>query len=307
MAFSPLKPRLALQLAAPHTWPASILPVLFASSLVVIDQGSVSVALMATLLGISILMQAAANTLNDYFDYVKGADSLDNQVDPNDAVLVYHNVNPRSVLILAIGFLAAAVAGGVYVIASAGWIPLGIGVLGVVIIVLYSAGKTPLSYLPMGEVASGFAFGGLIPLACYQVLSSAFDLRVLYLTIPLMLGIALIMFTNNTCDREKDIEAGRKTLAVLLGRPRSLKAYHAVLVIWILAIVVLVACFYTAGLIVVPFMLLTLYPTLKALVSNPLTLQARVSAMAACLNTNIGLGAFFIVAMLIGRLAHLVL
>ena len=152
---------------------------------------------------------------------MKGADSADDNVDPTDAVLVYNNVNPRAALALAVGFLAAAFLLGAYVIWIAGWIPLAIGAAGAVVVVLYSAGKTPISYLPIGELVSGFVMGGLIPLACYQALSGTFDLRALLWAVPTILGVGLIMFTNNTCDVEKDVESGRRTLSVLLGRERA--------------------------------------------------------------------------------------
>ena len=305
--YAPLKAAFALQLAAPHTWPASILPVFFSIALAAVSGGKVSLTLAAALLCISVLMQSAANTLNDYFDYIKGADRRENQIDPTDAVLVYHNVNPQSVLFLAVGFLGVALLLGVYVVFRAGWIPLAIGCIGAAIILLYSAGKTPLSYLPLGELASGFTMGCLIPLASYQALTLCFDLSVLCLAIPFMLGIALIMFTNNTCDIEKDIEAGRKTFPVLLGRQNALKAYRGALVGWMLAITVLTACFFTAGLIAIPFMLLVLYPVLKVLWANPFTLQARVQAMSLCLTVNIGLGVFYIAAVLLSPLVSLML
>ena len=304
--YAPLRASLALQLAAPHTWPAAILPVLFGIALAAVSGATVSVALAMALLCIAVLMQAAANTLNDYFDYLKGADKQENQVDPSDAVLVYHNVSPRSVLFLAVAFLGAALALGLYVVWCAGWVPLAIGCVGAAIILLYSGGRTPLSYLPLGELASGFTMGCLISLASYQALTLRFDLGVLYLSVPFLLGIALIMFTNNTCDIEKDIEAGRRTLPVLLGRRNAIRAYRAALVVWVLAITALTACFFTAGLMVVPFMALVLYPGLKALWKSPFTLQARVQAMSLCLNANIGLGVFYIAAVLASPLLSLV-
>ncbi len=265
----------------------------------------VSVTLVLALLAICVLMQAAVNTLNDYYDFVKGADSIDNQPDPTDAVLVYNNVDPRSALRLAIGFLAFGLALGAYVVYCAGWVPLVIGLVGAGIIVLYSAGSSPLSYLPIGEYVSGLAMGGLIPLACYQALTSSLDLLVLVLAIPLMCGIGLIMFTNNTCDIEKDQQAGRKTQAVILGRKRAVKAYHVVLYLWVLAVIVLVAVFYPMGLLVIPFMLLILYPGFKAMLACPLTLETRGQAMPLCLNLNIPLAVFYVSAILLDGVAVL--
>ena len=90
-------------------------------------------------------MQSSVNTFNDYYDYVKGTDSSDDDVDPTDAVLIYNNVNPTCALVYAIALLVAAFILGVYVIYHAGPIPLAIGVIGAVFVVLYSAGKTPIS------------------------------------------------------------------------------------------------------------------------------------------------------------------
>ena len=299
-AYGRLTPRMAWQLAAPHTWPAAILPVLVAAAAAAVTSFSISATMVCVLLVICVLMQSAVNTFNDYYDYVKGADSADDNVDPTDAVLVYNNVNPRAALALAVGFLAAAFLLGAYVIWIAGWIPLAIGAAGAVVVVLYSAGKTPISYLPIGELVSGFVMGGLIPLACYQALSGTFDLRALLWAVPTILGVGLIMFTNNTCDVEKDVESG---LSVLLGRERARKLYHGVVYAWVAAIVVLVAAFFTNGLLVMPFMLLASYPLLKALLGNPLAPQARIGAMAQVCSANIALGAFYAAAILASGIA----
>ena len=208
---------------------------------------------------------------------------------------------PRILAALFLG--AAAFLLGAYVIWIAGWIPLAIGAAGAVVVVLYSAGKTPISYLPIGELVSGFVMGGLIPLACYQALSGTFDLRALLWAVPTILGVGLIMFTNNTCDVEKDVESGRRTLSVLLGRERARKLYHGVVYAWVAAIVVLVAAFFTNGLLVMPFMLLASYPLLKALLGNPLAPQARIGAMAQVCSANIALGAFYAAAILASGIA----
>lgn len=291
-------PRMALQLAAPHTWPAAILPSLVAMCAAAVIAPPTSASMTCILLIICVLMQAAVNTFNDYYDFVKGADSADDNVEESDATLIYNNVNPKSALRLAIGFLIASFALGAYVIYVAGWIPLAIGVIGAIFVVLYSAGKTPVSYLPIGEIVSGVVMGGLIPLACYQALSGTFDLRALLWAIPTIIGVGLIMFTNNTCDVEKDIPVGRKTLSVLLGRDRARTLYHALVYLWVIAIIALVGLFFTPGLIVIPFMLLAAYPLIKALLSNPLAPQSRIGAMAQICSVNVALGAFYAAAIL---------
>lgn len=298
---------MALQIAAPHTWPAAILPALIAMACAAANGYTVSAVMALVLLAICILMQAAVNTFNDYYDYVKGSDSAEDNVDPTDAVLVYNNVNPRSALMLAVGFLVVAFALGAYVIWQAGWIPLVIGIVGAIVVVLYSAGKTPISYLPIGELMSGFVMGGLIPLACYQALTKCFDPLMLVWALPTIIGVGLIMLTNNTCDVEKDIESGRKTLPVLLGRSRARALYHALVWIWIALIIVNVLIWFSGGWPVLVFMLAASIPLLKALLSNPLAPPARIGAMAQICSVNIALGAFYAAAVFAGGAMTLVL
>lgn len=290
--FAPLTASMALDLAAPHTWPASVLPCLVAvAAASTVSPPSLSTVLV--LLTICILMQASVNTFNDYYDYVKGSDSAEDNLEADDAVLVYNNVNPSHVKGLAVGFLAAAFMLGSYIIWLAGWVPLAIGAVGAVFVVAYSAGKTPVSYLPVGELVSGVVMGGLIPLACYYVLTGRLEPLMLLWAVPTMIGVGLIMMTNNTCDIEKDVEAGRRTLPVKLGRNRARTAYHAAALVWTASIAAIVAVFFTGGILVLPFMLLAVYPQMKALFENPLAPQSRIAAMGQIAGVNITLGAFY--------------
>ncbi|MDE8703181.1 UbiA family prenyltransferase [Adlercreutzia equolifaciens] len=298
-SYSPLTPRLMVQLAAPHTWPAAILPVLIAVGCTVATRGVFSPLMALVLLVICILMQSSVNTFNDYFDFVKGTDSAEDNVEVTDAVLVYNHVNPRTVLMYAIGLLVAAFLLGLYVIFQAGFIPLVIALVGALMVVLYSGGKTPISYLPIGELVSGGVMGGLIPLACYQVLSGTFSWMMLLWSVPTIIGVGLIMMTNNTCDIEKDVEAQRKTLPVLLGRPKSRALYHGLLVTWACAIVLIICLWFAHGIIVLPFMVLACYPLMVGLWKNPLIPASRVGAMGQICSVNVALGAFYACALML--------
>ena len=154
---------------------------------------------------------------------------------------------------------------------------------------------------------SGFVMGGLIPLACYQALTKCFDPLMLVWALPTIIGVGLIMLTNNTCDVEKDIESGRKTLPVLLGRSRARTLYHALVWIWIALVIVNVLIWFSGGWPVLVFMLAASIPLLKALLSNPLAPPARIGAMAQICSVNIALGAFYAAAVFAGGAMTLVL
>lgn len=299
--FSPLTPKLAWQLAAPHTWVAAYVGVLLSSVYTIAAySGHVNLVLLGLLLLICVFMQSSVNVFNDYFDYTKGTDSLENSSeDAFDAVLVYNNLNPKSVLALAIGYLVCAGIIGVYIVYSCGWIPLLIGLIGAIVVVIYSGGKTPISYLPIGEFISGIVMGSLIPLACTYVLSGVLDFFVLVLSIPLAVGIGMILATNNTCDIEKDIDAKRKTLAVVLGRTEATNVYKLVIMLWIILTIILVGILYTKGLSIMVFMLIGIFPVARALLKNPLIQQSREAAMSQIVMLNVIISAFYCLAILV--------
>lgn len=293
--YSPLTLNLAFQLAAPHTWAAALMPVLFSYIYCAVTySGKLSIFLSLILLAICLLMQSAVNVLNDYFDFKKGTDSADNSSDDAfDAVLVYNNLNPKSVLALAVGFLVMAAALGLYLVYLTSWILLVIGIVGALIVVLYSGGKTPISYLPIGEFVSGFVMGGLIPLACCYTLSGVFEPMVLLASLPIMFGIGMILFTNNTCDIEKDIPAQRKTISVVLGRKKAPNCYHAAVLVWIVLIVALIGVFYPTGMPLVMIMVLAAFPVLRAITNNPLNQKSRDAAMSQIVMLNVIFGGFY--------------
>lgn len=300
MEYDKFTPKMALQLAAPHTWAASIAPVMLAVSLALSSGREVSASLALVLLAISVLMQSAVNAMNDYFDFVKGADSAEDNLEADDAVLVYSNVRPRSVALLAVGFLACAFALGTYVIAAAGWIPLAIAAVGALAVFLYSGGSAPISYLPIGELVSGFVMGELITLACFYSLTLEMDWTVLAWALPLLVGIGLVMMTNNACDIEKDERVGRRTLPVLLGRTRTKAAYHGAMVLWQAAIVAIVCIWFPAGAVMLPFLLLAALPLSKALWKNPLVQASRVAAMSQVCCLNVALAGLYCACVLAG-------
>jgi len=300
-SYERLSARMALNLAAPHTWPASVLPALIGICIASMA-APISVTMAIAILAIVVLMQSSVNTFNDYFDYVKGTDDEDADVDPEDSVLVYNRINPRNALFLAIGFLACAFLLGAYIIVNAGIAPHAIALIGAAFVALSSAGRTPVSYLPIGELVSGFVMGCLIPLGTVVSLTGVLDFSVLALSIPTFIGVGLIMLTNNTCDIERDIDAGRHTFPVIVGRQNAVATYRLAVIVWVIAIIAIVAIAYRSGLIVMPFMVLAVFPLAKAAFANTFTPERRTQAMPQTLTLNIVLGAFYAAAILANSL-----
>lgn len=298
MEHSKFTPKTALQLAAPHTWSAAIVPVLLATCFAVWAEGAVFPPLVFVLLVISVAMQSSVNALNDYFDFVKGVDSVEDNLEVDDAALLHSGVQPKAALWFALGLLVVAFLLGVYVIWMAGWVPLAIAVVGAVVVLAYSGGKTPLSHLPVGELASGLVMGVLIALASYCALTQSLRWEVVVWAVPPFLQIGLIMMTNNACDIEKDVAAGRRTLPSLLGRERTVALYRALVVVDLVAICAVVCVWFTPGAVMLPFLLLLALPFAMNVWKCPFVQAARVQAMSLATGLNVCLGCAYGVCVL---------
>lgn len=294
--FGVLTPKLALRLAAPHTWPASVCPALLGEFYCLLSGYPMSAAEGVALLFSCILMQSAVNTFNDFFDYVKGTDSEEDCVDASDSVLVYEHVKPVHALLLGAGFLVAAGVIVLPLLLTAGMAPIAVGAVGCVVVILYSGGPVPLSYLPVGELVSGFVMGGLIPLGILAALTGMFHWSVLAASLPLILGIGLIMMTNNSCDIEKDVKAGRRTLPVLLGRRHAVWLYRAVVLFWIVLLCVLpLFLLGLPGLLCPVLVCLVARRSFQFLLTSPLVQLWRIKQMKGILKANmLGNGAYLV-------------
>jgi 1,4-dihydroxy-2-naphthoate octaprenyltransferase len=237
--YNPLTLKTARNLAAPHTWAAALLPALF--GVFYCRQFGLALPWWKGLLLIAacVLLQSSVNTLNDYFDFIKGADSAEDHVEENDAALVYANIRPRSALTLGIAYLVAGAAAGLCSCIGKGMVPIAIGLIGGIAILIYSGGPVPVSYLPIGELVSGLVMGGLIPLGIAGCADGKLHVQILLYALPLIVGIGLIMMSNNGSDIEKDRRNGRHTLPACLGREKTRKLYRGLILIWMALVAVM--------------------------------------------------------------------
>ena len=280
--------RTAVQLAAPHTWVASVYPALFGVLFSRISGYGLSIPTGGMLILTCILMQSAVNTLNDYADYVKGTDSTQDNVEKSDAVLLYNDIKPVHALYLGLLYLAAGAALGIFSCIKTGFVPLCIGAVGGVVVLLYSGGRVPLSYLPVGELVSGFVMGGLIPLGIAAAADNMLHPAVLVYSLPLIIGIALIMMSNNGCDIEKDMRAGRYTLPVCIGRKKTVILYRISVIVWVVLLCVLpVATFGIANGIIAPIGIAAGWSAFIGLIKSDLRPEKRVRCMKGIVSANI--------------------
>ncbi len=289
--------KMAIDLANPPTWAASVIPSVFGVLFCFRYNLGLGLFKSAALIPVCILMQSAVNTLNDYFDYVKGTDQKADNIEVSDAVLLYNNINPQHALLLGLGFLAAAAVLGIICAFGCGPVPYALGIIGGLCVVFYSGGKHPISYFPFAELISGVVMGAFIPLAIVSIALGTSHIAmpgsyliVFLQSIPFVIGIALIMMTNNICDIERDIEAGRKTFPNLSGREKSVKIYRALSTLWFAWILVIGILSYSNVESIILLFVFEVFPARKKfrfLRTSPLTPDNRINQMKGIIAANI--------------------
>jgi len=213
------------------------------------ETGGVQPVLAVFLLLIPAAANCAVNLLNDYYDYIGGNDTADNIVAEAEGPLAFHQVeDPAPALRYGAAFFAAACLMGIYVVCRFGPVPAVIGAFGAAITATYSGKWVSTSHLPVGEVLSGFTMGGLIPLAVHASLTGRLDFIVLWKAVPMMMVVSMFMLENNTCDMERDAQAGRRTLPMFLGREGAQDLAKGMGVFWLVQLAVVTAWYFPLGL-----------------------------------------------------------
>jgi 1,4-dihydroxy-2-naphthoate polyprenyltransferase len=214
--------------ARPRTLPAAIAPVLVGTSLALGDGEFHPLAFVAALLG-SIFIQVGTNLSNDYSDARRGADT-DDRLGPV-RVTAGGLVPPSQVLVATYVTFGLAVACGAYLIAVAGWALLAVGAASILAGVLYTGGPRPYGYEGLGELFVFLFFGIVAVTGSYYVQVQRLPWEAFVCAVPVGLLASAILVVNNVRDLETDRRAGKRTLAVRLGRGRTRILYAALLVL----------------------------------------------------------------------------
>lgn len=223
-----------LQAARLRTLPLSVSGILVGTALAQIE-GYASTTIFVLALLTTIGFQITSNFANDYGDGVKGTDNED-RIGPARALqsgaLSKNELRSGIVVsifinLLLVGFVlyAAFKDDPIYVLIF--------GILGLLSIwaaVKYTVGSNAYGYRGMGDLFV-FLFFGIL-----SVMGSMF-LYTKYLTVWSILPASAIgllstavLNLNNMRDIESDTKAGKRTLAVILGRDKA-RVYHLLLIV----------------------------------------------------------------------------
>jgi 1,4-dihydroxy-2-naphthoate octaprenyltransferase len=214
--------RIWLEAARLRTLPAAIIPVMVGTALAV-AHGHGNYAKAAICLAFALLVQIGTNFANDYFDFVKGADTAA-RVGPRRAVAA-GLVSPGRMLGATTLVLVAAFLVGLLLVRDGGWVFLLIGIVSIICALAYTGGPFPLGYNGLGDLFV-FIFFGLVAVdTTFFVQAGYVSTDVSSCAAAIGLLAANILVANNYRDMETDAVAGKKTLVVRFGRAFAVWQY----------------------------------------------------------------------------------
>ncbi|WP_414661658.1 1,4-dihydroxy-2-naphthoate polyprenyltransferase [Horticoccus sp. 23ND18S-11] len=201
--------------ARPRTLPAAFAPVLVGAALAWHD-GVFRAAAALLCLGFALLVQIGTNFANDYYDFMRGADTAA-RVGPRRAVAA-GLIAPATMKRAMWGVFAAAFIVGLGLVAWGGPWLVAVGVASILCGIAYTGGPFPLAYHGLGDVFVVIFFGFVAVGGTYFVQAGQLTANALLAGLPVGLLAANILVVNNYRDVETDAKANKRTLVVRLGR-----------------------------------------------------------------------------------------
>jgi 1,4-dihydroxy-2-naphthoate octaprenyltransferase len=194
---------------------------------------------LATLAG-TILLHAATNLINDYYDVQSGVDTQEvatAQYRPHP--LVEGKLKAGHVRTAAYILYALSASIGIYLAATRGWELLWIGLIGAFASLTYTAPPLKYKYSALGEISVFLMWGPLMVAGSFFVQRQEFSLNAFWISLPFGVLVALVLLANNIRDISHDRDKGILTLAIMLGQHKGILLYGTLVVVAYLGIILM--------------------------------------------------------------------
>ena len=179
----------------------------------------------------AVLLHAATNLINDYYDVRHGVDTVEAataQYRPHP--MVEGLLPAEQVRWVSYCLFAAAALIGLYLTAACGWMIFWIGVTGLLAGLTYTAPPLKYKYVALGELSVFLMWGPLMVEGAYYVQRQVLSPRAFWVSLPFGALVALVLLANNIRDIDHDRSKHIRTLAILLGRRGGLHAYLVLMI-----------------------------------------------------------------------------
>lgn len=263
----------------PQTLTASLAPVAVGTALALQD-GKVNWPVAVTALLGAIMIQIGTNFFNDYSDFKKGADTED-RLGPARATQKGW-VTPKQMLVATILTFSLAAGIGIYLSIVGGWPILMIGALGILSGLAYTGGPYPLAYVGLGDLFVMLFFGNAAVCGTYFAQTGELSTASVLASFAVGAFATAILVVNNLRDRNTDVLANKRTLAVRFGA-RFARLEYAIMVFgpyFIVALVSQLEFGHTGWLLPFLTLPLALYEFKSVLVKDGAALNAHLGGAA---------------------------
>jgi 1,4-dihydroxy-2-naphthoate octaprenyltransferase len=177
-----------------------------------------------------VMAHLSLNLFDDYFDYrVKGSEFRDAMARKGFRARIAKclyitsgQATLRQLLVACLVFGTVALATGSVIWWFRGNFILWIALIAAVLGISYSGAPLRLSYRGLGEIVIGVMFGPLSMTGVYYAACGHFDWSIAFISVPVGLLVANIIYTHSIMDYEPDKEVGKMTFAVLLNSQRRM-------------------------------------------------------------------------------------
>jgi 1,4-dihydroxy-2-naphthoate octaprenyltransferase len=220
--------QLWLSASRPKTLAAALVPVCTGASIAwmsgLFRTDSTLVALFC-----AVVIQIGTNFANDYFDFMKGADTDDRL--GFERATASGLISPKAMRNAMIAAMLIAFIAGLYLVWIGGWVVLAIGLLSLLFGVLYTGGPYPLGYNGLGDIFVFIFFGMVAVMGTYYVNALEWSVLSLWAAIPVGALCVNILVVNNLRDVEQDRVANKRTLGVIFGETALKAEYTSMLLL----------------------------------------------------------------------------
>jgi 1,4-dihydroxy-2-naphthoate octaprenyltransferase len=200
--------------ARPRTLAVALGPIAVGTAVAASDGGARPLPALAALVG-AVLLQLGSNFANDVYDFEKGADT-DARVGPARATQL-GLLTPEQMKRGMWAVFAAATLVGCYLVAVAGWPIVLIGLASILAAIAYTGGPWPFGYHGLGDPMVFLFFGVIAVMGTMYVQTLEATTPAFLASLPVGALATATLVVNNVRDRETDLLAGKRTLAVRLG------------------------------------------------------------------------------------------
>lgn len=217
----------------------SVVPVAIGTAVAHAEGAPIQPALLLMILLAALLIQIGTNLYNDAGDAVRGADGPD-RLGPKRMVAegVLGAVEVRRA---ALGCFSVALLVGLYLVSVGGTPILLIGLLSIGAGVTYTGGRLPIAYTLLGELFVFLFFGVVAVAGTHWLMTLQWSPAAIWAGSITGLHAAAVLVVNNYRDIETDQRAGKRTLAVHLGKRATRWLYLLLLLLPFVLLVGLVA------------------------------------------------------------------